>query len=75
VQDLEAAARRLIAFCGLPWEARCLEFHTIERPILTASRQQVRRPVYSSSVGRWRRYERHLEPLRAALGDLAAESS
>lgn len=75
VQDLEAAARRLVAFCGLPWEVRCLEFHTTERPILTASRQQVRRPVYSSSVGRWRRYERHLGPLRAALGDLAAGSS
>jgi tetratricopeptide (TPR) repeat protein len=70
VQDLEAAARRLIAFCGLPWEAGCLEFHRTERPILTASRQQVRRPVYASSVGRWRRYERHLGPLRAALGDL-----
>jgi tetratricopeptide (TPR) repeat protein len=72
VQDLEATARRLIAFCGLPWEGRCLDFHTTERPILTASRQQVRRPVYSSSVGRWRRYERHLEPLRATLGDLVA---
>lgn len=72
VQDLEAVARRLIAFCGLPWEARCLDFHRTERPILTASRQQVRRPVYASSVGKWRRYERHLEPLRAALGDLVA---
>jgi tetratricopeptide (TPR) repeat protein len=71
VQDLESMARRLIAFCGLPWEARCLEFHRTERPILTASRQQVRRPVYASSIGRWRRYERHLGPLRAALSDLA----
>jgi tetratricopeptide (TPR) repeat protein len=72
VQDLEATARRLIDFCGLSWEAGCLDFHRTERPILTASRQQVRRPVYASSVGRWRRYERHLEPLRAALGDLVA---
>jgi tetratricopeptide (TPR) repeat protein len=72
VQDLEAVARRLIAFCGLPWDARCLEFHRTERPVLTASRRQVRQPVYASSIGKWRRYERHLEPLRTALGDLAA---
>jgi hypothetical protein len=72
VRNLETAARRLMAFCGLPWEPRCLEFHATERPILTASRQQVRQPVYGSSVGRWRRYARHLEPLRAALGDAIA---
>jgi hypothetical protein len=71
VRDLEGVARRLVAFCGLPWEARCLDFHATERPILTASRQQVRRPVYASSIGKWRHYERHLEPLRTALGDLA----
>jgi len=73
VRDLEAVARRLVAFCGLPWDARCLDFHTTERPILTASRRQVRRPVHGGSVGKWRRYAQHLEPLRAALGDLAAD--
>ncbi len=68
VHDLEAVARRLLAFCGLHWEERCLTFHQTERPILTASRWQVRQPIYGSSVGKWRRYARHLEPLRAALG-------
>ena len=72
VQDLEGVARRLVAFCGLPWDARCLQFHATERPVLTASRWQVRQPLYASSVGKWHRYERHLDPLKAALGELAA---
>jgi tetratricopeptide (TPR) repeat protein len=72
IQDLEGVARRLLAFCGLPWDARCLHFHETERPVLTASRWQVRQPLYAGSVGKWRRYERHLGPLKAALGELAA---
>jgi hypothetical protein len=72
IQDLEGVARRLVAFCGLPWDARCLHFHETERPVLTASRWQVRQPLYAGSVGKWRRYERHLGPLKAALGELAA---
>jgi len=71
VQDLEGVARRLLTFCGLPWDARCLHFHETERPVLTASRWQVRQPLYAGSVGKWRRYERHLGPLKAALGELA----
>jgi tetratricopeptide (TPR) repeat protein len=67
VADLPAVARRLVEFCGLPWEERCLSFHETERPVLTASRWQVRQPLYGSSVGKWRRYERHLAPLKAAL--------
>lgn len=74
VHDLEAVAHRLLAFCGLHWEARCLTFHQTERPVLTASRWQVRQPIYGSSVGKWRHYERHLEPLRAALGGSIAAS-
>ena len=68
VTDLEGSARRLIAFCGLQWEEGCLEFHRTERLVKTASLEQVRRPIYDSSVGRWRNYERHLGPLREALG-------
>ena len=68
VADPETASRRLVAFCGLEWEAGCLAFHATERPVRTASLQQVRRPVYGGSVGQWRRYERHLGPLVAALG-------
>jgi hypothetical protein len=59
----------MLAHLGLPWDPRCLEFHTLERPVLTASNWQVRQPIGRSSVGRWRRYERQLEPLRKALGE------
>jgi tetratricopeptide (TPR) repeat protein len=68
VADVEAAARRLIEFCGLDWEEGCLEFYRTQRMVKTASLEQVRRPIYDSSVGRWRKYERHLGPLREVLG-------
>jgi hypothetical protein len=67
VNDLEEVARRLIAACGLEWEARCLEFHETRRPIRTASVTQVRQPIYTQSVGRWRNYERELADLFALL--------
>ena len=66
--ELEPSARNLLAFCGLEWDDRCLEFHRTQREVATASNWQVRRPVYRSSVGRWRNYETHLGPLRQALG-------
>ena len=68
VGDLEAQARRIIAHCGLPWDDRCLSFHKTSRPVRTASATQVRRPIYKSSVGRWRVYEDELKPLLSALG-------
>lgn len=71
VADTETEARRLIAYCGLPWEEACLEFHKTERAVRTASVTQVRQPIYQSSVERWRRYEQYLGPLLEALGDLA----
>ncbi len=67
VDNLEEQARRLIDFCGLPWDDRCLSFHKTSRPIATASNVQVRRPVYRSSVERWRRYEAYLQPLLAEI--------
>jgi hypothetical protein len=67
VDDLAGAARRIVAHCGLAWDARCLDFHRTERPVRTASASQVRKPVYKSSVGRWLRYERFLAPLLAGL--------
>ena len=67
VDSLEEQARRLIDFCGLPWDDRCLSFHETSRPIATPSNVQVRRPLYRSSVQRWRRYEAHLQPLLAEL--------
>jgi Flp pilus assembly protein TadD len=68
VADLEREARRIIAYCGLPWDDRCLSFHQTDRPVRTASATQVRQPIYNSAVGRWRVYEQHLAPLIAALG-------
>jgi hypothetical protein len=67
VADLEGVARRLVAWCGLDWEPACLAFHEGERPVHTASIAQVRQPVYSRSVGRWKNYEQALAPLFARL--------
>jgi tetratricopeptide (TPR) repeat protein len=67
VEDLEGQARRLVAACGLEWEPACLEFHRTRRPVRTASAAQVRVPIYTSSVGRWRLYERELAELFARL--------
>lgn len=69
VNDLESEARRMIEFCGLPWDDRCLEFHRTARSVRTASATQVRRPVYQSSIGRWRRYGEAVRPLLDALAD------
>jgi hypothetical protein len=67
VADVECATRRLLDYCGLPWEDACLQFHRSTRAATTASALQVRQPVYDTSVGKWRRYARQLEPLRAQL--------
>ena len=67
VDDLEGTARRIVAHCGLEWDARCLAFHQTERPVRTASATQVRRPIYRSSLGRWRPYQAFLAPLLAEL--------
>ncbi|HEY0104616.1 MAG TPA: sulfotransferase [Rhizomicrobium sp.] len=71
VADVESAARRLIAHCGLDWDDRCVAFHQTRRPVNTASMAQVREPIYGGAVGRWRRYEAQLGPLLHALRDLA----
>ncbi len=69
VTEPEASTRRLMTHVGLPWNAACLRFHQSDRFVPTASAQQVKRPMYTSSVGRWKHYERHLAPLIEALGD------
>lgn len=68
VTDQERISRDMIAFCGLEWDDRCLLFHETKRSVTTASYHQVRRPMYSSSLGRWKNYEAHIGPLRDALG-------
>jgi tetratricopeptide (TPR) repeat protein len=70
VADVERQARRIIAHIGLEWNEACLKFYETERPVRTASLSQVRQPIYSTSVGRWRKYEAYLKPLLAELGPL-----
>jgi hypothetical protein len=67
VADLERQARRIIAHCGLDWDPRCLTFHQTHRSVLTASTAQVRQPIYSNAVGRWRVHREALEQLLAEL--------
>ena len=68
VADFEAGARRLVEFCGLSWDERCLRFHETNRAVRTLSEFQVRQPVFRTSIGRWRAYEQWLSPLFEALG-------
>lgn len=67
VTDTEGETRKLLAFCGLDWEAECLEFHKSRAASTTASATQVRQRIYASSVGRWRAFEPELLPLRRRL--------
>lgn len=69
VADLDTHVRRIIDFLGLPWESECLNFHQTERRVDTPSNWQVRQPIYTSSVGRWRRFEKHLGPALATLAE------
>ncbi len=68
IDNPEKISRELVAFCGLEWDERCLRFHESKRVVATASYDQVRQPIYKKSVARWKHYERHLGPLKEALG-------
>ncbi|MGH8221605.1 MAG: sulfotransferase family protein, partial [Woeseiaceae bacterium] len=67
VQDLETNARALLDYLELPWDARCLRFHEQATAVSTASAVQVREPVHTRSIGRWRRYASRLEPMLEEL--------
>ncbi len=69
VDNQEAMSRRLVEFCELDWDDRCLRFHETARVVKTASHDQVRRPIYKKSVARWKNYEQFLGPLIDALED------
>lgn len=69
VTDAEAETRRLLSHCGLDWDPRCLDFHRSESAVTTMSASQVRQPIYRSSVGHWKKYERELDPLIRILSD------
>jgi hypothetical protein len=68
VDDTEAEVRRLLDYCGLPFEPECLRFFENERPVRTASSEQVRQPIYRDGIEQWRHYAEWLGPLKAALG-------
>ena len=70
VADPEGELRRLLDYCGLPFEEQCLRFYESGRIVHTLSSEQVRRPIYSGSVGEWRNFEPWLGPLKAPLGAL-----
>lgn len=65
----EEMSKKIIEFVGLEWDEACLNFHKTKRPVKTASNWQVRQPVYTSSVARWKNYDAFIQPLKDALGD------
>ncbi|HEX6550248.1 MAG TPA: sulfotransferase, partial [Gammaproteobacteria bacterium] len=68
LKNPEQELRKVLEFCGLEFNPACLEFHKVERPINTASVLQVRKPLYTDSVQRWKKYQSRLSPLLDALG-------
>ena len=73
VTRLEWQVRRILSHCGLPFEESCLHYHETERPVKTASSEQVRQPIYQSALGAWRRYEKHLGVWQHQLGGIVEE--
>lgn len=69
VANLETQVRRILDFCGLPFENACIEFHKTERAVRTASSEQVREPINKKGLETWRPFEPYLDPLKEALGD------
>ncbi len=67
VRDLESSVRSLLSFCGLQWESACMEFYKTERKVLTASRVQVRKKLYTSSIGKYRHYQEYIQPFISEL--------
>jgi hypothetical protein len=67
VTDLEGTCSSMLNYCGLDWDAACLDFHLNKRPVITASADQVTRRLYKSSIGRWRNYESHIDTLINSL--------
>lgn len=69
IADPETSFRRIIEFCGLDWDERCLAFHEHDRAVNTTSLWQVRKPLFTSSIGKWKNFEAQLAPLKSALDD------
>lgn len=73
VTDLEAQVKRILEHCGLPFEEACVRFYRTDRPVKTASSEQVRQPIYTRALGYWRHYETHIGTWKEQLGDILAE--
>jgi len=71
VDDLETQVKRILDYCGLPFEEACLNFHQTVRAVKTPSSEQVRQPIYKSGLAQWKNFESYLEPLKEVLGSLA----
>lgn len=69
IEHPEQVIRQLLNFLGVSWHPQCLEFHSVDRIVTTASAQQVRQPINRQGIGRWQRYERHLGPILGPLAD------
>ena len=69
VEDLEGNVRRILDYCGLPFESACLDFHKTDRSVRTPSSEQVRQPIFREGLDQWKKYEPWLEPLKSALSD------
>jgi len=72
IENTETEVRRLLSYCGLPFEVQCLRFYENERAVRTASSEQVRKPIFRDGVEHWRNYDAQLGPLKAALGSVLA---
>jgi hypothetical protein len=68
IDETESEVRRLLEYCGLPFEDGCLRYYQNERAVRTASSEQVRQPIYREAVDHWRHFEPWLGPLKEALG-------
>ncbi len=73
VTDLEQQVRRILDYCGLPFEENCLRYYETERAVKTASSEQVRQPIYTSALGLWQQYEAHLGEWQDVLADVIEE--
>ena len=69
VANQASESRRLIDYCGLPWDDRCLEYYENDRPVQSMSNWQVRQPIYTDSIQRWKHYEKHLDELKEMLAE------
>ncbi len=73
VVETEEEVRALLSYCGLPFDSQCLDFHRLDRPVATVSSEQVRQPINSGAIGKWKAYRKHLKPLLDAWPDADAQ--